>query len=258
MSVQAMSWALEQSVGGPGPKTVLLVLANYADADGWCFPGQERIAEESEQGLRTVQRQVALLVKLGLIETETRGRQGGGRTSNRYRLLMDEPLPANLAGKANPPFETSKPAIGDRAMPPRLAAEPLVEPSVEPSVTHTASEGDGLFPASPPLRLVGHKPKGKTRPAYTEGFEAFWAAYERKGGKYAAFREWQDALRRADAATIMAAVPGYLASEPRPKYRKDAERWLKNDCWESAASVGPTEPARRNASQYEQQGGFIQ
>lgn len=83
------------------------------------------------------------------------------------------------------------------------------------------------------------------RDEYTPDFEAFWIAYGRKGGKRAAAIEWHKAVERADSATIRAAVPAYVDATPELKYRKDAERWLKNDCWESAV------PQRKAAGDYQ-------
>ncbi|MGW1675974.1 hypothetical protein [Saccharopolyspora sp. NPDC002376] len=90
------------------------------------------------------------------------------------------------------------------------------------------------------------------RAEYTPDFEAFWAAYGRKGGKRAAAIEWHKALERADTDTITAAVQPYVDATPELKYRKDAERWLKNDCWESAvpqrkAAAGDYQPYRNPA-----------
>lgn len=78
---------------------------------------------------------------------------------------------------------------------------------------------------------------------YTEAFEAFWVAYERKGDKRLASVEWAAALKRADVGTIMAAVGPLVASTPDLKWRKDAQRWLKGDGWESAVV-----PARTNGN----------
>ncbi len=61
MSVKAMAWAKAQKAGGPGIKAVLLVLADYADEQWSCFPGQQRIAEETEQSIRTVRAQLETL-----------------------------------------------------------------------------------------------------------------------------------------------------------------------------------------------------
>lgn len=70
--------------------------------------------------------------------------------------------------------------------------------------------------------------------SYTEGFEAAWRAYGRKGAKRVAFEEWRRAIKRADARTITEAIGPYIKSKPDPKFRKDFERWLKGDVWESA------------------------
>lgn len=89
----------------------------------------------------------------------------------------------------------------------------------------------------PALWAVRHTPKPAReapRSDYTADFEAFWSAYGKKGKKAAAAIEWHKAVKRADRAVIMAAVEPYVASKPQLKWRLDAERWLKNDCWESA------------------------
>lgn len=78
------------------------------------------------------------------------------------------------------------------------------------------------------------QPSVDSSPAYTANFERFWKAYGRKGAKRKASTEWHKAIRRADEDTIVAAVAAYVASTPELRYRKDAERWLANDCWESA------------------------
>lgn len=73
-----------------------------------------------------------------------------------------------------------------------------------------------------------------TRSEYTQDFEQFWAAYERRGSKKLAATEWRKALTRADRETIMRAVAAYVAATPELRYRKHAERWLRDDCWDSA------------------------
>lgn len=92
-----------------------------------------------------------------------------------------------------------------------------------------------------PARRRGRVPKSR---AYTEAFETFWAAYGRKGSKADAFAEWQRAVKRAAPDVILAAVAPYLASKPDPQWRKDAERWLKGDCWESTLPAAELPPDR--------------
>lgn len=43
LSIEAMNWALQQTVGSPAGKSVLLILANRADPEGLCYPGIDSI-----------------------------------------------------------------------------------------------------------------------------------------------------------------------------------------------------------------------
>ena len=61
MSWQAAAWAVRQNVGHPARKLLLLVIANYADEHGVCWPSQGRLAGEAEMSLDTVQRQTKKL-----------------------------------------------------------------------------------------------------------------------------------------------------------------------------------------------------
>jgi hypothetical protein len=86
------------------------------------------------------------------------------------------------------------------------------------------------------------EPASKTN-GYPQPFEEAWQAYGRKGAKKTAHAEWRRAVKRAPVARIVSAIPAYVESTPDPKFRKDFERWLKGDCWESAVV-----PARRPAA----------
>jgi DNA-binding transcriptional ArsR family regulator len=82
-----MSWAFDVTVP-PGPKLVLLALADRANSDtGLCIPGQKLLAKHCSMSVRTVQRHLQTLEEAGLIRRETRMRgEGRGRTSDRYYL----------------------------------------------------------------------------------------------------------------------------------------------------------------------------
>jgi hypothetical protein len=105
MSWTAISWAKQVQAGGPGPKAVLLCLADRADEEDSCFPSQELLAQETEQSVRTVQRQLADLETKGLIKRVHRARSdGNGRTSDRYFLLGVQGVnlsPDNLSRKGS-------------------------------------------------------------------------------------------------------------------------------------------------------------
>lgn len=130
MSVFATSWAYRQQLES-GPKFVLVALADFADGDFVCFPGQKRLATMTGMGERTVRRHLLRLEEMGAIERVERRRADGTRTSDLYRLSAPDDAqlqPARLAGSGgsiNRPDSTHQPA--------NLAGhEPSVEPSVEP------------------------------------------------------------------------------------------------------------------------------
>lgn len=119
-----MTWAFEQDLT-PDLKIVLLALADYADPDGVCFPGQKAIAKKCSMAERTVREKVAKLVEMGYIERRQRRGEGGYRTTDEYRLL-----PARPAGRPE-----NLPA--NQGVPHRQTVAGTEEPS-EPSVTTTA------------------------------------------------------------------------------------------------------------------------
>lgn len=121
MSVQAITWALEQTVGSPTGKVILLCLANYADKNGACFPGHKTIADECEVSVRSVAEWMAKLEGLGLIERTRRFRNNGSRTSDSIILRLpwlptttsSEP-DANSARGVEPVENPASPHADDR------------------------------------------------------------------------------------------------------------------------------------------------
>ncbi|WP_371423290.1 helix-turn-helix domain-containing protein [Tardiphaga sp.] len=88
MSWQATAWAERQITGSPARKVLLLVLANYADEDGVCWPSQETLSRGTEQSVDTVQRQLRKLEHMKILAIATRP-QGRGRWPGRtYKLNM--------------------------------------------------------------------------------------------------------------------------------------------------------------------------
>lgn len=134
MSVQAISWAFSVEGLKPGAKFVLVALANYADAQGVCWPSQERIAVETCQSVDTVQRRLSELVKLGLIERERRASRNGHRKSDRYHLTMPKPQSAVLDKSAPKTAEKSRAYTAGGPEPkPHCCGLHTDEPSIEPS-----------------------------------------------------------------------------------------------------------------------------
>ena len=85
-----MTWAWQAPLP-PGPKFVLLALADIADDEGVCWPGQRSLARKCSLTIRTVQRMLSGLENSGLLLIEPRFRNDGSRSSNQYRLPIETP-----------------------------------------------------------------------------------------------------------------------------------------------------------------------
>lgn len=86
MSIRLMSrvWDLD---GMPSHlKLVLLRLADHANDDGRCHPGQDRIADAVSQSERTVRLNLDILKRLGLVEVTARRR----RAPQEYQLWIPD------------------------------------------------------------------------------------------------------------------------------------------------------------------------
>lgn len=130
MSIAALNWAKHVTVGDAMRKSILFVLADYADEQGSCFPSQGTIAEQSEAGERTVRRILAEFEERGILTRKHRGNPDGGRTSDRIYLNLAW-LPAGVAGNLTGQIErlpAREPSLTGQA----VAGEPEVNHHVEP------------------------------------------------------------------------------------------------------------------------------
>lgn len=84
------------------------------------------------------------------------------------------------------------------------------------------------------------QPTPRKRPSVAEpdGFPAFWLAYPRKVGKAAALKAYGKALKRTDAAALLAAVTVYAPTRrgQDPTYTPHPSKWLNDDRWQDEAA----------------------
>lgn len=85
MSAWATTWAYEQDIKPCGKKAVLVALAHFSDAEGFCYPGQETLADMTSQGVSTVRAHLEALESGGVIKRGHRYKKGK-RTSDGYYL----------------------------------------------------------------------------------------------------------------------------------------------------------------------------
>jgi hypothetical protein len=86
MSFQAIAWALTQDIPRTSEKFLLVMLANYADKDGFCYPSIDRLAQELSQNRKTVVKSIKSLVSNGLIK-DTGRRIGFTKSVVVYQLV---------------------------------------------------------------------------------------------------------------------------------------------------------------------------
>lgn len=228
MSIQAVSWAIQQRTGGPTEKAVLMTLANYADAAGECYPSYARIAEDCEISRRTVIRVMDRLCEMGLVEKTANTRKSGGDTSNVYRLTGCQ----------------------------------LVTPGCQ-DVTGGSVTGDtgGVTLVTPLMnRQSNRKPSKKATEAPDDIVEALWSAQPVTGGKRKTTRP--DVRKALMAAIARGGEPAEILSSCRAYYalpdcRKDGgqfargiEPLLNLDRWReylptARPQLTPADPAYR-------------
>lgn len=87
MSIQAVAWALEQTIPDPAAKLVLIALCNaYNGKSGRCDPAIGRLVHESSCSKSTVLRKLAFLADEGWITTIPEHDEAGRQKSNVYYL----------------------------------------------------------------------------------------------------------------------------------------------------------------------------
>jgi DNA-binding transcriptional ArsR family regulator len=211
-----MTTVWRSSIGPATKRLVLLALADSANDEGSCFLLISTLARKSGAGESSVQRVLKELEDEGLLKREFRRNR-----STIFYLDVDA-----IEGS-----QIETPAVGG------VSNRDLQGSQIEVKGSQIETHNRVLEPKEEPKDhdAVASKPK-KTRTVvdYSDDFEAAWKAYGLKGAKRTAWAEWARAIQRTTVETILAAIPPYLAAHPDAKFRKDFERWLKGDVWESA------------------------
>lgn len=137
MSFQAMAWAVRQDTGSTIGKCILLMLANYADSEGHCFPSYDRIAKDCECSRRSVICWIERLEEKGLLTKEVRRRKDGTQTSN-YITLQQGAADALGGGDQSAGGSLQGAARSRQSAAP--APEPITYPITQPITTRQVFE----------------------------------------------------------------------------------------------------------------------
>lgn len=223
MSVKAMTWAWDQELK-PGPKFVLVALADHSDGAGICWPGHELVAKKCGLSRQTVVEHIAHLEKEAYLRAErtrdAKGREGKARYFlNLDRLSMQPPeseMPtrARVGISENPESE----------FPTAIKVEPT---AVEPN---------------PPNPLL-FELKAKDIELWFE--DAFWLSYPKRVNRAEAISAL--VAMRPDQVTLDAIAAGLkhrVLAETHAKAEQrwfpawpDPHRWLRKRRWEDRFDV---------------------
>lgn len=267
MSWQATNWARTQTTGSPAVKVILLLLADLADENHSCFPGQARLAEDSEQHVNSVARHLKTLETLGLIRRSFRYDERGKRTSDRYHLAVDGPfpedwqpraipseeLPTNLVGSESGGLPTNQP--GD--YPPPVVGEPLEDPS-DVVVQGVSQPQTAPGQTAPP---VDNPASTTASPGRPEGWDEFGPLApqcpDHVGGPDVPCRRCQNTRERFETAAIKREdarrrEENRLAFERDRKARAEAEKKRDDEAVarareEARAAIARTRQAQKAA-----------
>ena len=213
MSFQAMAWAVKQKVGNATGKAILLMLANYADERGECFPSQERLADECECSVATVARWVKAFEEMGFLSRHKQYGEGGYRRADRLRICTD--LPVTKLPITELP-STKLPNSASKLTRQKAGAEPIIEP------INTLSSASAR-----------------------KQFDYFWSQYPNKVGKPVAEKAFLKALKRSTFEEIISGLWRYIA-------KTDDRAWcnpstfLNQDRWGDI----PAEPPQKQSQNF--------
>lgn len=236
MSLWASKWAWEKQVQLAGTKLVLLALANFADDEGVCYPGQERIADMTNMSIRSVRNQIGALEAAGLITRTTRWRADGTRNSDCYQLMGQ---PADFAPSRPPNRQTEVSTTGKvrHSLPADFAGDPVrSDPSVDPSDLVVANKLSvkpkskkptlSLIPDDFLLTEADIKFARDRIPRLDPGaiFERFQAHHRAKGTQ---MLDWHAAWRTWVLKTVEFAAEKSVVNDTSDGYRTDenGQQW---------------------------------
>ena len=81
---------------GKAALLVLCALGTYSNRDGWCWPSTKTLCQRLRLTRRPVTENIRQLQELEYIEIQARFNEKGQQLSNKYRVLHDADLPADL------------------------------------------------------------------------------------------------------------------------------------------------------------------
>ena len=211
---------------GKAALLVLCGLGSYSDRDGWSWPTVATLCKRLRLTRRSALRYLRQLQDLGYLEIEPRFDEKGRQRSNKYRILHDGNLPADLWEREG----------GNGCHPPV-------------AMVATPEGGNGCHPERPTKERT-KKHTIDSSPA--NQFQEFWQAYPKRtphpNPKQPAKKKFAAAIKNdvSPACIIRGATnyARYIENEGlNRKYVCQAVTWLNQERWEEYQEA-PAEPER--------------
>lgn len=194
-------WVLYADIS-PTAKVVYAVLQRYANSDSFCFPSRKTIAERILVSVKSVDRALEELEKVGAIRINRRQNPDGSYTSNLYQVVTLNPRnPVTVLG--------TKTTLGGDKNDPR-----------------GRDKNDTLTIAS-----INQSQESEISCAFAE----FWVCYPRKKGKQQALRAWEKAIKTGvEPAAIIEGAKRYALERDGedPQYTAHPATWLNAGRWD--------------------------
>ena len=216
MSFQAMAWAVSHKLPSKD-KFVLVMMANYADEDGKCWPSLNRLADDTSMSRSTIQLAIKGLETAGMLRIEHRS-QDGVKLPNYYYLNLK-----------------------------KIYREPVQCTDLNEEIYRQTVEG---------IPAVGNKPITEpiTKDSIV-GFEKFWLACPRRIGKEAARKAYEKARKIASDFELLEGIRRYATSRAGQdeQFTVHPATWLNQGRWadEPAGSFAQGQGQKREMTEDE-------
>lgn len=239
MSVRLMGivWDMDLPLG---EKMVLLKLADRANDDGECWPGQESLAKQCSMTDRALRDNLAKIKERGLVEVEMR-RKGNRQATNLYRLTL-QPEDTSASKHEKTPSQPEVSSASKQVSAGSLRQfQPEVcdiaykeEPSVEPPVVVTS--------VTTPPRVASKLESPEDRKIEFDPVDQIFVNISAEQ-----MAQWEDAYRGLDVDAELTRAEAWYAANPR-KRKKNHQRFLVN--WLARAhdrlKIPPSRPKPRS------------
>lgn len=233
MSIQAVSWALDQDVADSAAKLVLISLANALNGKtGKCYPSFEQIMKESSTSRSTVIRKLKWLEEHRWIIIHREYAHDGRQLANSYSLNLEGVNLTRGGVTVTPGGVKGDTGEGVSCDTPYKEPEEIPEDSLKD--TDVSSKLD-----------VRAKAK---REIETEFQDIFWPAYPNKVGKPKALTSFIKARGKNGLPDIMAGLRRYVETKPPDRQWLNPTTFLNQERWNDQPAEPTTGTAYASAS----------